>query len=428
VAFPSPNKTQAEILWTAITAFAVFVLLGLIGGVAWGVAWIVNVLSPVLLPLTVAGIIAYLLDPVVDFIEKKGIPRTRAIIMVFFLSVSALFLFLSTAGPSLAVQAHSGYLYIHTELENIEPSDFIKKSFRDATVAGALVEGGGINMTNQAVSVSTQTTNVVNPDEEEASSLFGSGEALLKSFELPTEKIRGLLLSWGGRTLPMVGRWLVHQISAILSWAGLMVGLSLVPVYVFYFLLEKKGISANWEAFLPMRESSEKREMAFVLRAINEHLIVFFRGQVLVAMCVGGLLTIGFFIVGLEYALLLGVVAGALSIVPYLGIMMSILPAITIALLQPDGGLVTAVLVGVVFVVVQMAEGLVISPRIIGDRVGLHPLTIIVAVMIGTTLMGGIIGGILAIPLTASLKVLMFRYVWIGKRHYKSAPIEAPSD
>jgi predicted PurR-regulated permease PerM len=70
------------------------------------------------------------------------------------------------------------------------------------------------------------------------------------------------------------------------------------------------------------------------------------------------------------------------------------------------------VLVLAVFALVQLIEGLVISPKIMGDRVGLHPLTIIIAVMVGTTLMGGIIGGILAIPLTAALRVLMFRYVW----------------
>jgi len=65
-----------------------------------------------------------------------------------------------------------------------------------------------------------------------------------------------------------------------------------------------------------------------------------------------------------------------------------------------------------VFAIVQMAEGLIISPRIIGGRVGLHPLTIMVAVVVGTTLMGGILGGVLAIPLTAALRTLMFRYVW----------------
>jgi predicted PurR-regulated permease PerM len=73
------------------------------------------------------------------------------------------------------------------------------------------------------------------------------------------------------------------------------------------------------------------------------------------------------------------------------------------------------VMVLVIFAIVQTAEGLVIQPKIVGDRVGLHPLTIIVAVLIGTTLFGGLLGGILAIPLTAAMRVIMFRYVWVRR-------------
>jgi len=104
-------------------------------------------------------------------------------------------------------------------------------------------------------------------------------------------------------------------------------------------------------------------------------------------------------------------VAGILGIVPYLGVMLSIVPALIISMVENPGWYHPALTLGI-FVLVQMAEGLVISPRIIGDRVGMHPLTVIIAIMIGTTLMGGIIGGVLAIPLTAALRTLMFRYVW----------------
>jgi len=130
-----------------------------------------------------------------------------------------------------------------------------------------------------------------------------------------------------------------------------------------------------------------------------------------VALCDGALLTIGFLIIGLNYAFLLGIFAGFLSIVPYLGVLMSLVPALFLAAVQ-FGDWLHPVLILAIFGLVQLAEGLVISPKIMGDRVGLHPLTIIIAVMVGTTLMGGITGGILAIPLTAALRVLMFRYVW----------------
>ena len=149
-----------------------------------------------------------------------------------------------------------------------------------------------------------------------------------------------------------------------------------------------------------------------VLNAINNYLIVFFRGQVIVAVCIGVLLTVGFTILGLNYAVLLGVLAGALSIVPYLGAILTIVPSVILAAVQFKDWL-HPLLVVVVFVIVQLLEGFVISPKIMGDRVGLHPLTIIIAVLVGTTLMGGILGGVLAIPLTAALRVIMFRYVWL---------------
>lgn len=129
------------------------------------------------------------------------------------------------------------------------------------------------------------------------------------------------------------------------------------------------------------------------------------------ALCDGVLLTVGFLMLGLNYAVLLGFVAGLLSIVPYLGIMLSLIPALALAAIQ-FGDWWHPALVLVIFGLVQTLEGLVISPQIIGDRVGLHPLTIIIAVMVGTTLLGGLLGGVLAIPLTAALRVIMFRYVW----------------
>ncbi|HVY69856.1 MAG TPA: AI-2E family transporter, partial [Verrucomicrobiae bacterium] len=125
----------------------------------------------------------------------------------------------------------------------------------------------------------------------------------------------------------------------------------------------------------------------------------------------GALLTIGFLCIGLNYAFLLGLVAGMLSIVPYLGVMLSLVPALILALVQFGDWLHPLLVLGI-FGLVQLLEGLFISPRIMGDRVGLHPLTIIVSVMVGTTLLGGVLGGVLAIPLTAALRTLMFRYVW----------------
>jgi predicted PurR-regulated permease PerM len=158
---------------------------------------------------------------------------------------------------------------------------------------------------------------------------------------------------------------------------------------------------------------------------MNDCLIAFFRGQVLVAICDGILYTIGFFCVGVPFAFLLGAMAIVLTMIPFLGAMVTCVAALIIAFAQ-YGDWQHPALVLVVFAIVQILEGVVISPKIMGDRVGLHPLTIIIAVMIGTTLMGGILGGILAIPLTAALRALLVRYVW--KIRTAEAGASAPTD
>jgi predicted PurR-regulated permease PerM len=211
--------------------------------------------------------------------------------------------------------------------------------------------------------------------------------------------------------MPAVSSWVFGQASKVVGWFGMLAGLALIPVYAFYFLLEKQGIRKRWTDYLPVKRSDFKDELVFVIQSINDYLIVFFRGQVLVALCDGVLYTIGFYIIGLPFAFLVGLMATVLTIIPFLGAIVTCVTALIIALVQP-GGWWLPVGVLIVFAIVQSLEGLLIIPKILGDRVGLHPLTIIIAVMVGTTLMGGLLGGILAIPLTAALRVVMFRYVW----------------
>jgi predicted PurR-regulated permease PerM len=227
--------------------------------------------------------------------------------------------------------------------------------------------------------------------------------------------------SWVAKILPRFGSWVFGQVTKAASWFGVLAGLALIPVYTFYFLLEKTGIESKWTDYLPVVKSEFKDELVFVLTSINDYLIVFFRGQVLVAICDGILYTIGFYIIGLPYAFLIGMVAIVLTMIPFLGAITTCVAALIIAFVQ-FGDWTHPLLVLAVFAVVQALEGLVISPKIMGDRVGLHPLTIIIAVMAGTTLLGGLLGGILAIPLTAALRVVMFRYVW--KRQAKAKPAE----
>jgi predicted PurR-regulated permease PerM len=225
---------------------------------------------------------------------------------------------------------------------------------------------------------------------------------------------------WLTGKLPMMGTWLLGQVGRLASGFGMLAGLVLIPVYTFYFLLEKRGIESQWRDYLPVRDSAAKAELVFVLESISQYLVAFFRGQVLVAMVDAVLYTTGFLLTGVNYAFLLGFMALFLTMIPFLGAIVICLTALTLAFVQYGDGL-HPLLVLAVFGAVQSLEGLFISPKIMGGRVGLHPLAIIVAVMTGTTLLGGILGGVLAIPLAAALRVIMFRYVWRKRQTTENA-------
>ena len=400
---PPPTERQARILWFSLTALAVGVLLGLIGLLLWGFGWVLDKLSAVLLPLALAAIIAYLLDPIVDRFEKK-FSRAWSVVLVFVFGFLVVVGLLATVVPRLVIETQQLIHRIPSYAEKAQANltEWLSKSPWPERVTGFFRSPAGTARPTNAPIAGTDSP------ATETNQVTKAGPAQPPTLQA---EIGQKAISWAGRILPEVGNWLLAQMQRVASWFGLFLGLLLVPVYAFYLLREKKGIEGQWTDYLPFRESKAKEEAIFIISSINDSLIVFFRGQVLVALCTGTLLTIAFFILGLNYALLLGVMAGLLGIIPYLGVMISLIPAVTIAAVQ-FGDWLHPILVVVIFAVVNLLEGFVISPKIIGDRVGMHPLTIIIAVIVGTTLMGGILGGVLAIPLTAALRAMMFRYVW----------------
>lgn len=409
MSFPPPTLRQSRLIWLALSGLAIAVLVGLAAALVWGLGKIVEILSPVLWPLAIGGVLAYLLDPVVDFLEHKSVPRPRAIILVFGIALLLVATFFSIVVPQLVsetrqlaarVPAYTNRLQQRLEHWANHPPALIKR----------LLEKETANTDNPQPSTSTKapaalvSTNAPDLPGASTNSPPPVGGALdRRTLETAT--------GWLAKILPQIGAWVFGQVSRVASWFGVLAGLALIPVYTFYFLLEKKGISSRWSDYLPMSDSQFKTELVFVLNSINNYLIAFFRGQVLVAICDGILYGIGFLIVGLPYALLIGVTAVFLTMIPFLGAIVTCAGALIIALVQ-FGDWLHPLLVLLVFGCVQALEGLVISPRIMGNRVGLHPLAIIIALMVGTTLLGGLLGGILAIPLAAALRVVMFRYVW----------------
>ena len=402
----SPTQQQARILWQSLTAFAIALLVGILALAIWGLGWVLRLLSPVLWPLAIAGVLAYLLDPVVDFFERKKVPRQRAILLVFAAGLLLVAGFFANVVPRLIRETSDlvSAVPIYSRQIQIKVSQWISSSARWGTLSPAHPSNavGTASITNGTPIISPALpTNAVSP------------VAPMTKEPGWEKQLTESVIPWLTSMLPKIGAWLLEQVQHVASWAGFLIGFVMVPVFTFYFLLEKQGIREGWTHYLPVQESKFKQELVFILSSINDYLIVFFRGQVLIALCNAVLLTIGFLILGLNYAVLFGVLAGLFGIVPYLGTILTIVPAIIIAAVQFRDWLHPLLVVGI-YCLVHLVEGFVVSPKIMGDRVGLHPLTIIVAVLVGTTLLGGILGGILAIPLTAALRVVMFRYVWKG--------------
>jgi predicted PurR-regulated permease PerM len=197
---------------------------------------------------------------------------------------------------------------------------------------------------------------------------------------------------------------------------GLLVGLFVVPIYLFFFLKESPRIAASWSNYLPLRRSEFKDELVIVLTEINGYLINFFRGQLVVALINGVLTAAGLSILGLQFGVIIGLGMAVFGIIPYFGYIVCWIPAVLIAFVQFNDWAHPLWVTIIFFLFIAQIDGLVTTPRIVGNSVGLHPMTVIVSVFLWTLVLGGPLGAILAIPLTATLKVLMYRYIWDRQR------------
>ncbi|MFP6902950.1 MAG: AI-2E family transporter [Verrucomicrobiia bacterium] len=387
MAFPSPSDKQAKVLWFSLTVLAIAVFLALLALMLYGVGWMLDRLTPVLLPLAIAGILAFLLNPLVDFFEPKmsakvsflfskirNPKRVKAILLVLmigFCIITALTLVtLTTVVPEMLKLAEE------TKVE------YVQQNIRNWATENKGTDWGKLMMLGKLETI-------------DLSALMTAGEQQLTRF---SEK----------------------GVSEAIALIGLLAGLALVPVYVFYFLLEARTIEMKWSDYLPLKESRFKEEAVFVLSSFNDCLVVFFRGQVLVAFCVGVCLAIGFSIIGLPYAILIGLAAGLLGIIPYFGVIASTIPVLLLSLVYGDQMIVDGagapVLALFVCALVLFLEKTVIQPKIIGERVGMHPVAVIISVLMGATLVGGVIGGLLAIPVAMALRTVLFRYVWVRQQ------------
>jgi predicted PurR-regulated permease PerM len=373
-----PTPWQKKVIWASLTGLAVAAIGALAIFVILTIAKALGFLQPILIPIAVAGILAYLLNPVVNKAVQWGMKRNFALLAVFAL------VFLALIGIGLWVIPQ---IYHQSLAFGKEVPEMVAK----AKVAIAkLQEHYNLHGDNPYVSQATEWIQAQIP-------------------LLP----------------PKIWAFLGGGLQGFLGAFGFLLGLIVVPIYLYFFLSNAGAISQHWGDYIPLRASSFKDEVVDCLSEINSYLIAFFRGQIIVTTIDGILLAIGLLILGLPFALLIGIAVAILQLVPYLGVVLCWIPAFLIALAHfPDWS--GPIWVTVLFIAVTNLDGLIIAPRVVGDSVGLHPMTIIVSVFAWSLLIGGLLGALLAVPLTATLKVLLRRYVW--QRQFNAPPSEPPAE
>lgn len=380
-----PTPFQKKMFWAAVTTLSFVVIAATVWQVGVLVVRAISFLQPVLIPVAVAGILAYLLEPVVQWLEKRRLGRTKSVLVVF----------------------GAFTLVIVAALVTILPPAWRQGERFARDLPGYAIRAQ--NLVNRTITEVEKMARLPIFQRESAA------EARQQTLADYVEKALDDAIASAQKQIPdmalAVGRFLQRSVGGFLGAFGTLLSLVLVPVFLFFFLKEGPQIAKNWSAYLPLRASPLKSEIVSLLTEINSYLINFFRGQLLVSMIDGAIIAILLLIIGLDFALVIGLMVAFLGLIPYAGVFISWIPAVIIAAAQ-FGDWWHPLLVTIFFLVVNNVDGILIAPKIVGESVGLHPLTVILSVLAWSLILGGLLGALLAVPLTATLKVVLKRYFW----------------
>lgn len=342
----------------AVTVFLVALLLGLnifiLSKISFLFIPVIDFLSVVMLPVILSGLLFYLLNPLVDLMEKYKINRVLAISIIFVIIAVLLIIGLAVAIPNLQRQV---VIFAQNVPSYLEDADKVI----DDLVTKRLPDDFRPQLEQVLAQFSTQAT------------------------------------AWASNISSKAVNW----VSALISGTSqVIVALIIMPFMLFYLLRDGKGLREYITQFLPnkLREPVGK-----VLSDVNQQLANYVRGQITVAVIVAIMFIIFFKIIGLRYAVALGVTAGVLNLVPYLGSFLAMIPALVLGLIA---GPVMLLKVIIVFIVEQTIEGRFVSPLILGSQLNIHPITILF-VLLTSGSMFGIWGVLLGIPIYASAKVVI---------------------
>jgi predicted PurR-regulated permease PerM len=424
-------------MWAALSALFIVFLIVVVASVVWVAANLIRFLQPILIPVAIAAILAYLLDPLVTRICRGGLGRTKAVALLFAAMFLALIALGSWLVPEISVQSASFAKELpgYTQKARDEVLDLIARSSRTFEASGASrgkasATAGVVNwllgsppphaQPTPAPGATASPAATPNPDANHSVDTISATPSKLTSDD------RQRFQAYVDKLIPNLERYLPTitekfwnlvktSVGGFLGFTGFVLSLVLVPIYLFFFLKERPRIERRWKDYLPLRASPLRDEVAEVLSQINSYIIAYFRGQLLVCLVDGALIGSALTLfVGLNFAAVIGLLVVVLTMIPYIGIVLCWIPAVLIAAFQ-FGDWTHPLIVTAIFIGIQNLEGMFYAPRIVGNSVGLHPMTVIVSIFVWGLLIGGLLGPILAVPLTAALKVLLARYVW-GRR------------
>lgn len=416
-----PTRFQQKTLWSAATGVSILVLGLLLVGLIWLTGRLFGFLQPVLIPIIVAGIVAYVLDPVVRLLQKRRISRLWSVIILYLILLMGITLLVAAVLPGIQRSHHTiKSFFSERSTSSVMPTDDSDASKEDNEhLETALVrELRTLQLNNPSGPISWLLAEA----DAEGNSVKMTPKAIdSRTMDSYAQSRAGkFIFEYKGAIFKTAKDWVTKGSSRILGFLGLLLGMIMVPVYLFFFLKESSAIHDHWHEYVPLKASRFKSELVDTLQEINGYLISFFRGQMLVAVIDGLLVGIALTAFGLPYGFLIGIFMAILGVIPYIGNILCLIPACIIAYLHARGeapfGMqpwaYVSCVVGI-FVIVQQINSLLTAPKIVGDSVGLHPLTVIFSMLFWSLVLGGFVGALLAVPLTAAVKVLFRRFIWV---------------
>jgi predicted PurR-regulated permease PerM len=376
---PLFTPSQRRLVGFALSFGAIAVIATLIYLLLTALGRFIDHFSDVIWPLAVAGILALILRPVVSLFERQlHIRRTIAVVLLYGLFVLAIAGLLFALVPALVGQILDFFAYLPTLWQHAV--QWGEQHFPEWLGVAKRYLFAHPSVKSFVDGLSQQAQDLVT---ELAPSLKKAGAGLFGIF-------------------------------------GFVASVAIIPVYLFFFLLTDRDPTAGLDSHLTFLPRQYREDVVFLMKEFLAIVVAFFRGQLLIGLIMGMLLATGFSIAGLKFGLVLGLITGLLNIVPYFGTILGLSVALPLAYLQNDGG--WGLLAGClgVFLAVQATESWFLTPRIMGRRTGLHPVVIIIAILFWGHAFGGLLGMVLAVPLTAFV-VTAWRL--LRRKYFDASPV-----